>query len=160
MLVAISADKRLASDAPRAMPKTKKLCHEPLRPEPARLTPTESGNAQGSGDALLARLEHGKLPGFSCSINRSHQPPVWACDSCERLRCAACLGGWIVIFRCPTGDLGQFDTVSRGRRRSQPLAGHVVFLSARRAGRPVFLAILDHPRFFIPTPVVRSLWRV
>ena len=73
------------------MPKTKKLCNEPLRPEPARLTPTESGNAQGSGDALLARLEHGKLPGFSCSINRSHQPPVWKCDTCQGLRCAACM---------------------------------------------------------------------
>ena len=83
------------------MPKTKKLCNAPLRPEPTRLTPTEAGNVQGSGDALLARLEHGKLPGFSCSINRSHQPPVWACDSCERLRCAACLGGWIVIFGDP-----------------------------------------------------------
>ena len=40
---------------------------------------------------MLARLEHGKLPGFSCSINRSHQPPVWKCDTCQGLRCAACM---------------------------------------------------------------------
>ena len=40
---------------------------------------------------MLARLEHGKLPGFSCSINRSHQPPVWVCDRCKSLRCAACM---------------------------------------------------------------------
>ena len=60
---------------------------------------------QGSEDALLARLEDGKLPGFSCSINHSHPPPVWACDTCANLRCAACMqvcrqAGAILCWNC------------------------------------------------------------
>ena len=60
---------------------------------------------QGSEDALLARLEDGKLPGFSCSINHSHPPPVWACDTCANLRCAACMQvyrqvGAILCWNC------------------------------------------------------------
>ena len=54
---------------------------------------------------MLARLEDGKLPGFSCSINYSHRPPVWACDCCGSLRCSACMkvhreAGTILCWNC------------------------------------------------------------
>ena len=80
------ADKRFATVSPRGMPQTKKLCNAPLR-----LEKVEPGNVEGSEDALLARLEGGKRAGEACSINDSHEPPVWACDSCGKLRCAICM---------------------------------------------------------------------
>ena len=87
------------------MKKNKRLFNAPLCPEPARLTPAEPGKLQASEDALLARLEDEKLPGFSCSINHRHRPPVWACDRCRSLRCSDCMqvcreGGTILCRNC------------------------------------------------------------